>query len=63
MELFGNFIKIRGTFCIEEIPKPTGFVIFGASGDLTFRKLIPSLFGLYEKNLLPSAFFYNRNRS
>ena len=57
MELFGNFIKIRGTFCIEEIPKPTGFVIFGASGDLTFRKLIPSLFGLYEKNLLPSAFF------
>ena len=57
MELISNFIKIRGTFCIEEIPRPTGFVIFGASGDLTSRKLIPSLFGLYEKNLLPSGFF------
>ena len=57
MELITNFIKIRGTFCIEEIPRPTGFIIFGASGDLTARKLIPSLFGLFEKNLLPSNFY------
>ena len=28
-------------------------VIFGASGDLTKRKLVPSLFELYRKNLLP----------
>ena len=31
-------------------------VIFGASGDLTRRKLIPALFQLYLKNLLPDKF-------
>lgn len=31
-------------------------VIFGASGDLTKRKLLPSLFELYDKNLLPGKF-------
>jgi glucose-6-phosphate 1-dehydrogenase len=32
---------------------PTSIVIFGASGDLTQRKLIPSLFSLYCKNRMP----------
>lgn len=31
-------------------------VIFGASGDLTKRKLIPALFELYHKNLMPYKF-------
>jgi glucose-6-phosphate 1-dehydrogenase len=31
-------------------------VIFGASGDLTKRKLIPALFDLHEQNLLPEKF-------
>ena len=31
-------------------------VIFGASGDLTKRKLVPALFNLYDKNLLPENF-------
>jgi glucose-6-phosphate 1-dehydrogenase len=31
-------------------------VIFGASGDLTRRELLPSLFELYRKQLLPEAF-------
>lgn len=31
-------------------------VIFGASGDLTQRKLIPSLFNLFRQNLLPGHF-------
>lgn len=31
-------------------------VIFGASGDLTKRKLIPALFDLYSKKLLPKNF-------
>ena len=31
-------------------------VIFGASGDLTKRKLIPSLYNLGKKNLLPAEF-------
>lgn len=33
--------------------QPTTLVIFGASGDLTQRKLIPALFSLYKKDLLP----------
>ena len=32
---------------------PTTMVIFGASGDLTSRKLIPSLFSLHSKGRLP----------
>ncbi|MGM0640793.1 MAG: glucose-6-phosphate dehydrogenase [Thermotogota bacterium] len=31
---------------------PASIVIFGGSGDLTFTKLIPSLFNLYKRNLL-----------
>ncbi len=34
--------------------KPTTIVIFGASGDLTRRKLIPALFSLYQKGRLPA---------
>ncbi|WP_420632003.1 glucose-6-phosphate dehydrogenase [Candidatus Leptofilum sp.] len=36
--------------------KPTTFVIFGASGDLTRRKLIPALFNSYCKERLPAHF-------
>ncbi|HYH27602.1 MAG TPA: glucose-6-phosphate dehydrogenase, partial [Actinomycetota bacterium] len=39
-----------------EPPEPTAVVIFGASGDLTRRKLIPALFHLYLEDLLPPAF-------
>jgi len=35
---------------------PTSTVIFGASGDLTQRKLIPSLFNLFRKGRLPKQF-------
>ncbi|MBV9489827.1 MAG: glucose-6-phosphate dehydrogenase [Verrucomicrobia bacterium] len=35
---------------------PCAIVIFGASGDLTKRKLIPSLYNLTSYNLLPSHF-------
>ena len=31
-------------------------VIFGASGDLAYRKLIPAIFDLYENKLLPTNF-------
>jgi glucose-6-phosphate 1-dehydrogenase len=37
-------------------PEPHILVIFGASGDLTKRKLIPALFELYEQHLLPEKF-------
>lgn len=33
--------------------KPTTVVIFGASGDLTRRKLMPALFNVFQKERLP----------
>ncbi|MDA7822033.1 glucose-6-phosphate dehydrogenase [Opitutales bacterium] len=36
---------------------PTVIVIFGASGDLTSRKLVPALFNLSVDRLLPKRFF------
>lgn len=35
---------------------PTSIVIFGASGDLTQRKLVPSLFNLFRKERVPKQF-------
>jgi glucose-6-phosphate 1-dehydrogenase len=40
----------------ERIPEPTIVVIFGASGDLTKRKLLPALFHLEQSGLLPADF-------
>jgi glucose-6-phosphate 1-dehydrogenase len=40
----------------EHIPEPTVVVIFGASGDLTKRKLLPALFHLEQSGLLPGEF-------
>src|SRR5580692_9973614 len=40
----------------ERIPNPGIMVIFGASGDLTKRKLLPALFHLRQNNLLPKEF-------
>ena len=39
-----------------EKPENQILVIFGASGDLTKRKLLPSLFGLHMRGLLPDKF-------
>ena len=40
----------------ERIPEPGILVIFGASGDLTGRKLLPALFHLEQAGLLPENF-------
>src|SRR5579875_2758816 len=40
----------------ERIPDPAVVVIFGASGDLTKRKLLPALFHLEQQGLLPEEF-------
>jgi glucose-6-phosphate 1-dehydrogenase len=37
-------------------PEPCAFVIFGASGDLTQRKLFPALYALALRRLLPEGF-------
>jgi len=39
-----------------KVPESHILVIFGASGDLTKRKLIPSLYDLYHQKLLPENF-------
>jgi glucose-6-phosphate 1-dehydrogenase len=41
---------------LEHIPDPCFMVIFGASGDLTKRKLVPAIFDLHRQGLLPSGF-------
>lgn len=40
----------------ERIPEPCIVVIFGASGDLTKRKLLPALYHLDQQGLLPEDF-------
>ena len=40
----------------NQVKDPVTIVIFGASGDLTQRKLIPALFSAYQKKLLPEEF-------
>lgn len=50
-------ISLREEFCAEVKPDPCGIIIFGASGDLSHRKLIPSIFNLFKKNLLPKNFY------
>ena len=37
-------------------PENQILVIFGASGDLTYRKLIPSLYDLYNQDMLAEKF-------
>jgi len=41
---------------IEPTPEPTALVIFGASGDLTRRKLLPALYQLARGQRLPARF-------
>ena len=55
-------VEIRPAFrtigtCEIEIPPPACIVIFGGFGDLTRRKLMPSLYRLHKQKLLPEHFF------
>ncbi|MCZ7614545.1 MAG: hypothetical protein M5T52_13675 [Ignavibacteriaceae bacterium] len=38
------------------IPENHILVIFGASGDLAYRKLIPAIYNLHKQKLLPEKF-------
>ena len=42
-----------------EKPQNQTMVIFGASGDLTYRKLIPALYALYNQQMLPEKLHAN----
>ena len=42
---------------IEPTPAPTALVIFGASGDLARRKLLPAIYQLARGQRLPARFY------
>ena len=44
------------TTTMETEPLTRGIVIFGATGDLCKKKLIPALYKLWQKELLPENF-------
>ena len=41
---------------LERTPEPSALVIFGASGDLAHRKLIPALYNLARDGFLPQRY-------
>jgi glucose-6-phosphate 1-dehydrogenase len=43
--------------CAETPAPPNAMVVFGASGDLAHRKLIPSIFNLFTQDLLDEKFY------
>jgi glucose-6-phosphate 1-dehydrogenase len=49
-------VRVFDMLCLEQRAAPCTLVIFGASGDLTSRKLLPALFGLFRRHLLPDGF-------
>jgi len=51
-----KIITTKQTNIMETEPLTKGIVIFGATGDLCKRKLIPALHKLWEKDLLPKEF-------
>ena len=44
-------------FCVETIPGNCGAVLFGATGDLAARKILPAFLNLYRTKLLPRKFY------
>jgi len=56
--ILASKIYTKEELCLlEQVPEPCAIVIFGASGDLTHRKLLPSLFHLSTHALMPKSFY------
>ena len=47
---------LREGLRLARTPEPSTIVIFGGSGDLTSRKLMPALYNLALQRLLPATF-------
>jgi glucose-6-phosphate 1-dehydrogenase len=47
---------LRDGLRLPRTPDPCALVVFGASGDLTRRKLFPAIYSLAARNLLPERF-------
>ncbi len=46
----------HGSLRLHRTPEPCSMIIFGGSGDLTRRKLIPALFRLSQQRMIPAGF-------
>jgi glucose-6-phosphate 1-dehydrogenase len=47
---------LRQGLRLERVPDPCVLVLFGATGDLAHRKVIPAMYHLWRNNLLPHEF-------
>ena len=47
---------LREGLRLEKVPDPSILVLFGATGDLAHRKVIPAMYHLWRTNLLPHEF-------
>ena len=47
---------LREGLRLERVPDPCVLVLFGATGDLAHRKVVPALYQLWRTNLLPHEF-------
>jgi glucose-6-phosphate 1-dehydrogenase len=47
---------LREGLRLDRVPDPCAFVLFGATGDLAHRKVVPALYQLWRTNLLPAEF-------
>ena len=47
---------LRDEFRMHRVPGSCAAVIFGGLGDLAGRKLVPALYNLYLRRLLPAGF-------
>jgi len=47
---------LRQGLRLERVPDPSVMVLFGATGDLAHRKVIPAMYHLWRTNLLPHEF-------
>jgi glucose-6-phosphate 1-dehydrogenase len=47
---------LREGLRLERVPDPSVLVLFGATGDLAHRKVLPALYQLWRTNLLPHEF-------
>ena len=58
MQDFKPSITNQDIICAETIAPPTAMVVFGASGDLAHRKLLPSLMQIFQRQLLDDRFYF-----
>jgi len=57
MQTITPFVEKQDILCAETVAGPNALVVFGASGDLTHRKLLTGIFKLFSQDLLSENFY------